>query len=315
MAVKPHSIAIFGASGRIGAPLAAHLRSMAPDVRLHLLSSFDAQAADMRLAFSSDTVAVADYLKLDDVKRAVKNTEAVFVITPHFLNEQRAMENLVLALREARGLKQVVRIVGYQPGSTLAKVPKPLRDFGFGVATQHFIAQEILEASGLPVTYLNLGSSMMDNFLRNSPLRTARKLVWPVRLIPYVDPREVGEAAARIFLATTPADFIQRVHTLNNNYDLRRGHDVAAIMSSVAQMPIDYDGSKESYLAMVSARLERQFGIRGAGEYMWEFFEYERTVEDRWTLDDFLERTLGRKPLTLEGWIHEHRQQLFGHDA
>ncbi len=107
MAGKPDSIAIFGASGRIGAPLAAHLRAMAPDVRLHLLSSSDAQAADLQLAFPSDTVAVADYLKLDDVKRAVKNTEAVFVVTPHFLNEQRAMENLVLALRETRGLKQV----------------------------------------------------------------------------------------------------------------------------------------------------------------------------------------------------------------
>jgi hypothetical protein len=46
---------------------------------------------------------------------------------------------------------------------------------------------------GLPITYLNIGASYMDNFIRIAEItRRTKSLVWPQRYIPYIDPREVG---------------------------------------------------------------------------------------------------------------------------
>jgi hypothetical protein len=45
-------------------------------------------------------------------------------------------------------------------------------------------------------------------------------------------------------------------------------------------------------------------------EELWEFFEYERENEVVWSRNDFVERTLGRKPRTLREWLAEHAQPL-----
>jgi uncharacterized protein YbjT (DUF2867 family) len=310
----PGSIAVFGAAGHIGGPLARFVRYKAPQVHLRLISRSAAKAHELRGQFPTSDVAVADYLDLASLERALFDMQGVFVVTPHFIDEAVAMGNLIASLRRAGCLTQLIRIVGFQPDAKLAMVPKVLQDFGSGVATQHFVARELLDASGLPVTYLNLGASMMDNFLRNTSLRKTRTLVWPIRRVPYVDPREVGEAAARVFLSGEPG-YLHHVHTLNNGHDLLSGSEVAELMSEVLQQPVYYDGTMESYLAMTSERLEQTFGRKGAGEYLWNFFEYEKSVEINWSLNDFLERTLGRKPTTLRAWIQEHCRQLFPHEG
>lgn len=303
-------IAIFGAAGRIGTPLILHLMRRSPGVRLRLISRHENQARALRASYPDAETCVADYFDLHSLRTALADVTAIFVITPHFLDERTAMTHLVEAIENPGKLRQIVRIVGYHPGSRLSDIPQSLRDFGPGVATQHFIAQEVLEASQLPVTFLNLGASMMDNFLRNVPLRSRDVLVWPPRVIPYVDPRDVGEAAAKLLLSQN-REPVGRVHHLNNNHDLKSGADVAALMSDVAGRPIGYDGSRSAYLEMTAARIQRDFGVAGGAEYLWEFFEYERSIESHWALDGTLERILGHAPKTLLEWLTEHRTALF----
>jgi uncharacterized protein YbjT (DUF2867 family) len=303
-------IAIFGAAGRIGTPLTLQLMQRSPGVRLRLISRHEDQARTLRTAYPGTETHVADYFDLRSLRSALADVTAIFVITPHFLDEQVAMTNLVSAIENREKLRRILRIVGYHPGSRLADVPRPLRDFGSGVATQHFIAQQILEASQLPVAFLNLGASMMDNFLRNAPLRSRGVLVWPPRVIPYVDPQDVGEAAA-ILLLSQKVEHLGKVLHLNNNHDLKSGPDVAALMSGVAGRPIGYDGSRSAYLEMASDRIQREYGVAGGAEYLWEFFEYERSIESHWMLDGTLQRILGHAPKTLLEWVTEHRTKLF----
>jgi uncharacterized protein YbjT (DUF2867 family) len=308
---QPQTIAIFGAASHIGGPLARFVQYRAPDIRLRLISRSSQHAESLRHGFPRAEIAVADYLDPGSLDGALTEAQAVFVITPHFLDEERAMGNLVTSLRKVARPRQIIRIVGFQPDSRLSAVPKPLRDFGSGVATQHFVARDVLDASGLPVTYLNMGASLMDNFLRNTTLRTERVLVWPGRMIPYLDPREVGEAAARLFLSGDPGH-LGRVFTINNGHDLLRASEVATIMSDVLQEPIRHDGSKQSFMAKNDARMEQRFGRKGGAEYLWNYLEHEGHVELGWSLNDCLERMLGRKPTTLRAWLQEHRDQLFG---
>jgi uncharacterized protein YbjT (DUF2867 family) len=302
-------IAIFGAAGRIGAPLVRQLVGHAPETKLQLISSKVDQTQSLNASFPTADVCTADYFDVDSLRRALHDVNGVFVITPHFLDEEVAMSNLVSVLEGSDEFQLLVRVVGYHPGSRLADVPQALRDFGSGVATQHFVAQEVLQASGLPATFLNLGASMMDNFLRNTPLRSRGTLVWHPRRIPYVDPRDVAEAASGILLSSK--EHLGKVYHLNNNHDLRTGADVASLMGQVAGKPIAYDGSRSAYLEMTAERIRRDFGVEGGAEYLWDFFEYERSIESHWTLNPTLQQLLGRPPTTLAEWIEEHRARLF----
>lgn len=302
-------IAIFGANGRIGAPLGLQLVRNAPYTKLRLISSRVEQARSLNASFPTAEVCIADYFGLDSLQAALDGVNGVFVITPHFLDEKLAMSNLVSVLAGSDKLELLIRVVGYHPGSHLLDIPPALRDFGPGVATQHFVAQAILEASGLPATFLNLGASMMDNFLKNAPLRSRSTLVWHPRLIPYVDPRDVAEAASTMFLSSK--EHVGKTYHLNNNHDLRRGEDVASLMTRIAGKSIAFDGSRSAYLTMASERIRRDFGIEGGAEYLWDFFEYERSIESHWTLDPTLKQLLGRQPTTLSQWIAENRTRLF----
>lgn len=101
-----------------------------------------------------------------------------------------------------------LRIVGLQPEANPRRIPEKLRRSGVGIEIQHPIARKILDDAELPVTYLNCGATFMDNFVRlglGVSVRSQRKLIWPERLIPWIDPREVGEVAARLLLSDTTA--------------------------------------------------------------------------------------------------------------
>jgi hypothetical protein len=119
---------------------------------------------------------------------------------------------------------------------------------------------------------------MIDNFLRVKTPRTERTLIWPDRLVPYVDPRDVAETAADVFLSTN-SDAMHGVVTLNNGQDLLRGRDIANLMGEVIQSRIEFDATRDSYLKAYSIALEQKFKRKDAAEYFWSYFEYERTVE------------------------------------
>jgi uncharacterized protein YbjT (DUF2867 family) len=190
----PSSILIFGAAGRIGGPLAAFLQREVPQIRLRLATSHPAQADGLRRKYPSAEIVTANYFDLHSLLAAAADMEGVFVVTPSETDERPAMTNLVEALKSSGCAVHILRIVGILPEFNPRRIPKALRDHGLGLQIQHPIAKAILDESDLPVTYLNIGATYMDNFIRmGEGIRKKRTLIWPERLIPYIDPREVGE--------------------------------------------------------------------------------------------------------------------------
>ncbi|WP_313808730.1 NmrA family NAD(P)-binding protein [Sphingobium sp.] len=301
----PASILIFGAADRIGGPLAAFLAGAAPGIRLRLASSKPGKAEKLRLAHPDAEVVVADYYDLDSLRAAVEGMEGIFVIATAGTDETIAMGNLIEALKGNPGLIQVIRLLGLQPEANNHRIPAHLDRMMLPL--QHAIAKKMLDDSFLPVTYLNSGATYMDNFFRfgtDRALQRERKLIWPERLIPWIDPVEVGEVAARLFLSDNHRH-IGQFHTLNNNHDILRFHEVAALMSQAWGEPIAYDGSKEAFFAEYA-----HLGPRT--QMLWDFFEYDEQNEVVWARNDFVERMLGRKPRTLSEWLIEHRDALLG---
>lgn len=309
------SIAIFGAAGHIGAPMARFLRFHAPDVRLRLISSKADKLDQLRAEFPGAEVAQADYHDPAGLAAALAGIEGLMVLTTQPMDERRAMTNLAGAVRRCGTLRHMIRVVGMFPDFNPRRIPQALRDFGMGLEIQHPIARQVLEEADLPVTFLNVGASYMDNFLRTIPgLQEHGTLVWPNRVVTYLDPRELGEVAARLLLSDD-ARHIGQFYTLNNGQPGISTEQVAALMSEVFQRPIAYDGSREGFLAFFAPLLQAKLVPETLPGYLWDFFEFEDANAPAWVPNQFVERTLGRPPTTVRAWLQEHRALFFGDDA
>jgi uncharacterized protein YbjT (DUF2867 family) len=307
----PQTILVFGATNHIGNPLARYVRYKAPHIRLRLATSNTVKQAALKKDFPDSEVVLADYYDPLSMNTVVEGMEGIFVVTPPYLDENRAMGNLISALKKAGCTIQVIRILGYEPESNPERVTPVLREFGGGTAVQHYVAKRLFEDSDLPVTYINCGASFMDNLFACAPaLQRERKFIWANRWIPYIDPREVGEVAARILLSDD-VRHIHQFHTINNGHDLMWSSKVAEIMSDVFQTTIVHDGSKEAFFSEYGPALEKRFGIKDVVKFRWEFFQYEQGNAVVWAMNDFAERMLERKPTTLRAWLVEHRKALY----
>lgn len=299
----PRSVLIFGAANHIGMPLARFLQQAAPDIRLRLVSSRREGCEVLRRAFPQAQVVIANYFDPSSLEAAVQGMEGLFVNTPGGTDERPAMTHLVQAVRKTGSPVHILRSLGLQPEASLRRIPEPIRAAGRSLPVQHPIAKQILDESDLPVTYLNFGASFMDNFFwMKKGLVTQRKLIWHNRLVPFIDPRDIAEVAGRLLLSDNHRH-IGQFHTLNNGHDLLRFSDVAQQMSEVFGETITHDGSREAFF-------EAYAHMGDLRQVLWSFFEYERANEVVWALNDFVERTLGRKPTTVRQWIAEHAKAL-----
>jgi uncharacterized protein YbjT (DUF2867 family) len=299
----PRSILIFGAAAHIGRPLTQFLRKEAPEIRLRLVSSSPERIDGLRRDFPDADVVSANFFDLPSLERAVDGMEGIFVVTPGGLDEKPAMTNLVAGVKKAGTAVHILRGLGLQPEANSRRIPQSIRESGLGLPVQHPIAKQILDESDLPVTYLNFGATFIDNFFwMKKGLVDERKLIWHNRLIPFIDPRDIGEVAGRLFLSDNHRH-IGQFHTLNNGHDLMRFSDVAEVMSEVFGETITHDGSKEAFFNAYAHLGELR-------DVLWNFFEYERENEVVWARNDFVERTLERQPVTVRAWLQEHARAL-----
>lgn len=302
----PRSILIFGASGTLGGPLARFLQREAPQIRLRLASSREEGCEALRRDFPGVDVVQADYYDLPTLEVAVQGMEGLFVNTTLPKDEQTAMSNLIAAVKKANCAVHIIRAgLGMQPEANEHRVPEDMRDFIAGDR----IAKRLLDESGLPVTYFNFGASFTENLLTmKAGLIRERKLIWHNRKVPHMDKRDIAEAAGRILLSDNHRH-IGQFHTLNNGQDLLNYAQIADLMTQVWGEKITFEGSKE---AVISEYMDSYGPIFPK---LWDFFQMEQDNEEVWALNDFMERTLGRKPISLREWLRENKRELLGLDA
>ncbi|KAJ4177955.1 hypothetical protein NW767_014975 [Fusarium falciforme] len=298
----PRNILIFGAAAHIGRPLAQYLTDNAPSIQLHLATSNPGKREQLHSSFPRACVVQADYNDVSSLAAALQGIEGVFVITPAGIPEAPAMTNLVTALKAANSVVHIIRVMGVFPEFNPTRIPKTL---GLGnLPFEHPAAKRILDESGLPVTYINSGASFIDNlWLQIGPVKEKKTLVWPEHRVPFIDPRDIAEVAARLFLSDN-AKHIGAFHTMNNGQDWLTFEELSGILSEVLGEPIAYDGSYEAFSGYYGPKLGPKVDV------LWAFFKFEEANEVNWALNNFVERTLGRKPVSVRDWLLEHKDAL-----
>ncbi|KAH7161938.1 hypothetical protein B0J13DRAFT_591358 [Dactylonectria estremocensis] len=138
------------------------------------------------------------------------------------------------------------------------------------------------------------------------PIRSVlanKTFIWPEHRVPFIDPRDISEVVGRLFLSDN-GKHIGAFHTMNNGHDWLRFREIAEILSDVLGQPIAYDGSYEGFVGFYGPKMGPRANV------MWNFFKFEEANEETWALNNFVERTLGREPTTVRGWIEEHKHEL-----
>lgn len=288
----------------MGSPLISFFTQSASQVKLRLATSTKEKQEALQQSFPMAEVVEANYLDLSSLKVAVSDMEGIFVVTPSAMDERQPMENLVKAVKEAKCAIHIIRVVGLLPEMNHSQITPGLKAHGLGIPIQHPIARKILEESGLPVTFLNIAATFIDNFLQmRISLRHERRVVYHNRLVPFLDPSDAAEVAARLFLSDNHRH-IGQFHSLNNNTDLIRCPDIARIFSEAWDEPLGFSYQKEDFF-----RTYQQLGMARLN-YLWEFLEFEQTYEVAWSLNNFGELMLGRKLKTVREWAIENRKFL-----
>lgn len=301
---RPEVVAVFGAGGRMGREVADYLAYAASDIQLRWLASSEKGAAALRDQRPGADVRVADYFDPATLRPALEGVDSVFVVTPPGLDEQTAMTNLVEVLRDLGTTRQVIRLVGFAPEWNRNNYP--CRTGG-----EHFIAKDIFDNSGLPVTYVNLGASLMDNlFFALGGIQKSRTLIWPDRWVPLMDVRDLGEVIARLFL-NDDIRLVGSFLTINNGYDYMTTAQLAEVMSNAFRTPIACETNREAFLAEYGPIFKERFGAPDQAEILLEHFEWEH-ANWTWQPNTTAETILGRKPNTLHNWLVEHKAAFLG---
>lgn len=309
----PQRVAFFGGNHNIGIAAAQYVQEESPQTRVRLIIRQEKHRPALEARFPDVEVVFGDYYDLPSLEEALQEVQGVFVLTPDFIDEQRAMTNLIYAVRANPGVQHVVRMLADMPGMTEKRVPHYVKRYGGGPAIQHLWAKKMLDDSGLPVTFLNAAAYFMQDFtspLFNAAISRHRLLAMPRnRRVGFIDSADIGRCAAALLLSPNHRH-IGQIYHLDNNGDVMWLDELAALMTEVLGEEIRYDGSDETFLRLNGEGMKAYSKRQDADQFGLDLFQFEKDNDTLWRKSDIVEYLSGRKPVTLRDWLAANRAAL-----
>ncbi|MGA2842569.1 MAG: NmrA family NAD(P)-binding protein [Steroidobacteraceae bacterium] len=293
-------VLIIGATGNLGRLTASVLANRYPGVALRLTSTREDGRASLREAFPSAEVVAADYNDEASLTAAIKGTDKVLVVTPDFVtDEASAMPKFIRAAKAAGGVSQVVRFIAIPPGFTVRDLTPAQLATRTGAAL-HVVAKPLLDASGLPMTYVNTACWIMFNlpwFLAED-VKASRRLLMPAAADAarqWVAESDIADVLAKI-LAEDATRHVGKEYLLTGaqRYTFAQ---VASLLSEVL-------GEKVTYVDDDSG-VRRAMGDRFPT--LMTYFSHETQAYAGVPATRTIEDLLGRPSLTLRQYIEQNR--------
>lgn len=154
----------------------------------------------------------------------------------------------------------------------------------------------------LPVVYINSSATFMKNyFMAQKAIQKKDQIIWPSRTVPFMAIDDIGEVAAKVLLSGDRRH-IGAFHTINNGHDLLDAFGAARVMSEFWGKRIDAVDDKEVFVSEYRHLMGESLCNR-----LWDFLKFEKNHEVFWSLNNFAERILGRKPKNLAQWVQENK--------
>jgi len=172
---------IIGATGNLGRLTAHALTKQHPNIQLRLTSRSSEGRDSLHAAFPSAEVVAADWYDEAGLREAIDGADKILMVTPDFITDERvATPNLIRAVKAEGSVSQVLRFIAIPSGFTEADLTSEQLATRCGAAL-HVIAKPLLDASDLPVTYVNAACWIMFNlpWFMAEEVKASRQLVMP----------------------------------------------------------------------------------------------------------------------------------------
>lgn len=238
----------------------------------------DAEKRQQVLRRGASEVAVGDLNRVDDVKAALSDVDAVFYVPPAFIDDEAELGVAFVELARAAGVRRFVfssvihPSLGLQNHAAKAPVEAALYDSGMEYAVFQ------------PALFFQNYAAGWDDILRTGVLAEP----WSNETrFSRVDYRDVADAVA---LALTEDRLVGGTYEVASVGQLDR-HDVAELISRVVGRPIRPRRVDPDQLD----------GIKPAMKAMFRHYDHAGLV----STDVTLTAVLGRPPRTLEAYFRE----------
>ncbi|OGB21357.1 MAG: hypothetical protein A3I66_04685 [Burkholderiales bacterium RIFCSPLOWO2_02_FULL_57_36] len=293
-------ILIIGATGNIGSLTAAALAARYPEKSLRLTSSRASGCAQLREQYPAAEIMCADWYDLTSLTAAMQGVEKVFVVTPDFVTDELvATNNMIGAAKAAPGLLQMLRMITMPPGLTAADLEPEVLATRCG-ANLSVVAKPLLDASGLPVTYINVASWIMFNlpwFLAEE-VRATRRLAMPAKSNTprlWLSEADIAEAAAKI-LADDAALHLGKEYMITGS---RRYafQDVADMLSEVLGENVSYADDDAAFRRTMGENFNT----------IMTYFKHETRDYAHLMPTDTFRQLVGRAPVELSDYLQTNK--------
>ena len=292
-------ILILGATGTINNLVAHEIVSMNPDTELRLTSTRAEGAAQLQREFPHAEVCLANYDDHASLINALSAIDKVMVVNPDMIDEAKASSALVTAINAVGGIEQVVRLVTHPPGLELGDLKPEEQGIPIGFI-QVLIARRVLDASTLPLTYINVISAFMTNLSWSAEvIRDEKKFVMPVPQVQtWIHPADVATFCAKIILDKSDKH-------IGSTYQLSGSEtwsfvEIAEMLMKQLGTRITYSDDKESINQVLG----------DDSEIFVKYFEIEKQYYSHVHPESSIEALLGRVPYSMQDWIRENDQQF-----
>ncbi len=292
-------ILILGATGNIGSLVADRL--VARDAAaVRVATSREEGLAALSKRFPGAKAVRADWYDGESLAAAMEGISRVLIVTPDFVTDEAvATPNIIRAAKATGSIEQLVRLIAIPPGLTAGMLPQRFLDTRCG-ANLHVIAKPLLDASGLPVTYINVPGWIMFNlpWFLAPEVKASRRLAMPA--VTDADRMWISEgdiADVAVAILTQPvADHVGKEHVLT----AAKRYDYPAIAGLLSEEL----GDEVSY-ADDDGPLREAMG--DSFEMLMTYFEHETQAYGGVEHSETVAEVLGRPQETVPDYIKANR--------
>ncbi|WP_194787531.1 NmrA family NAD(P)-binding protein [Pseudomonas sp. UFMG81] len=291
---------IIGATGNLTGLTAERLYRASPD-SLRVATSRPAGLETLAQRFPGAEVVLADWNDEASLVAAMQGVSRLLVVTPDFFTDENvATSNIISAAKKAGSIELVVRLLSIPPGLTADQLSQEFLDTRCG-ANLHVIAKPLLDASGLPVCYVNVPAWIMFNlhlFLA-AEVKLSRRIAMPAATQAnrmWVSEHDIADVMAKI-LSESVSLHVGREYVLTSPQ--RYGYsDVAEVFSAVLEEDVTYAQDDEPLRNLMG----------DAYETLMTYFRHETKAYGAVVHSETLSQLLGRPQQTLHDYIKINRE-------
>ena len=293
---------IIGATGNLTGLTAERLHRTSPET-LRVATSRPAGLETLSERFPGAEVVLADWNDEASLVAAMQGVSRLLVVTPDFVTDESvATPNIISAAKKVGSIELLVRLISIPPGLTADQLSQEYLDTHCG-ANLHVIAKPLLDASGLPVCYVNVPSWITFNlslFLA-AEVKPSRRIAMPAATQAsrmWVAENDIADVMAKI-LSEPASRHVGREYVLTSPQRYAYS-DVADVFSEVLGETVTYVDDDEPL---------RQ--LMGDGyDTMMTYFRHETRAYGAVVHSEMISQLLGRPEQTLHDYIKINREQF-----